>query len=268
RDGRCVTRRIETRHLERLVFEAERAAVAAQRLSHGALAAGAEVEELLSGLPERARIVDQPEEREDPLLRARPGGPQPERPIPRQGGSALFQGVEIERVLDHVPRVRLAAVPCIQGALAVSLALQVGPVVAVAVLQDLKGHHLPLRDAADVDLHRLIDSLNGIRVDLDPGRWPWIRCRRRGEQEGGGAEDQKRARHGASPSKCLLKNFSSDVFLQKCFLETMAVHGLWRQSLAEAAPADRFDIFRGLETGATGAAASPQQQYSAFSRAL
>src|SRR6186997_1401875 len=51
-------------------------------------------------------------------------------------------------------------------------------------------------------------------------------------------------------------------------LETAAVDGLRCQRLAEAALADRLDVLGGLEAGAAGAAASPQEQHGAFGRVL
>src|SRR3954471_24180203 len=49
--------------------------------------------------------------------------------------------------------------------------------------------------------------------------------------------------------------------------ETTAVDGPRRQGLTKAALADRLDVVGGLETGAAGAAAPPQEQHGAFGRA-
>src|SRR6185295_12978516 len=56
--------------------------------------------------------------------------------------------------------------------------------------------------------------------------------------------------------------------LRSVCLEATAVDGLRRQSLAEAALADRLNILGGLEAGASGAAAPPEEQHVAFGRVL
>src|SRR5690349_7649904 len=98
--------------------------------------------------------------------------------------------------------------------------------------------------------------------------WPtlWMAFGSTSTQAGGPGSDGAAARRKEAVPK--IRSARGMRSPWKASSETAAVHGLRRQRLAEAALADRLDVLGGLETGAPGAAAPPQEQHDPFARVL